>query len=301
MFINTIYLLIAAPIGIFIGFSIFQVGVSYGGISSTIIQSELSYFSIILLSALLFIKNFSWIGLALICLCMNLITSGRGGEILIFILGIMVFFVLLYTRKKTFLNKRRKRVLKTLLYMRGILTIVYFPSIEFSALTQIKFRQVISLFNVFTDLRSIASSPFVRVAEVFNVLHNGISNPFFLVFGHGYGGYFTDSLGLFRGIDLSMGAYAPDAIIRQQFPRPHGAVPCTLLCNGLIGLFLIVRLGLKYVKKIEGNFLAFAGIILFFYGLYFNNLLAITSVFVIFASEHKIDLYSGLKENREDA
>jgi hypothetical protein len=124
---------------------------------------------------------------------------------------------------------------------------------------------------------------------VFNILHNGIYNPLSLFWGHGYGGYFTDSLGLFTNIDLANGSYANDVILKQQFPTAHSAVPSTLLYNGIIGLFLIAQLGIKYAKKIKINFLAFAGVILFFYGLYFNILLAITSVFVLFSSEYNIN------------
>ena len=64
-----------------------------------------------------------------------------------------------------------------------------------------------ALFTICTTgftLTDISDSPYIRVAEVLNILDNGIRDPLGLIFGHGFGGVYTDSTGLFRNVDVSI-------------------------------------------------------------------------------------------------
>ena len=293
VFYNVIYLLIATPIALCVCFNIFHIGTNYSALV-VIMQSELSFFSIVLLIALLFFKNITWIIISLICLCINIILSGRGGEIMFFLFGVVVFLLLLYKKNLPSVFANRKKVMQMFSVIIAVVVISLIPIVNFSLLTQVKFKQVMSLLNIFmlhnnfSSINDIGSSPFVRIAQIINIGHNGLSSPFFLLFGHGYGGYFVDTLNLFSQIDLTVGAYSPEIVSIGHFPRAHGAIPSTLLYNGLIGLFLIVNIGIKYIYKMKNNFLAFGAIILFFYGLYFNVQLALTTVLILFASEYNI-------------
>jgi hypothetical protein len=292
MFENSICLLIAAPIAIFFCFSILRIGTSYGGIDSVIMQSELSYFAIALLLLLLYSKNIAWIVIALLCLSTNLLSSGRGGELMLFFVGIIIFLFVLFSKKNSFEQPKRKKKLAVLFLCLVPVIITYYSYISVSQLTEIKFQQLTSLFNVFSiqnnfnALYDIGSSPYIRVAEVLNIIDNGFNNFLFLLFGHGYGGYFTDSLHLFSGLDLTGGAFSYEVVASGHFTSAHSVYPSALLFNGIIGLFLLLQLGIKYIKRIKMNFLSFAAIPLFFYGFYFNLQLALTSVFILFASEY---------------
>jgi hypothetical protein len=121
-----------------------------------------------------------------------------------------------------------------------------------------------------------------------NIFDNGIHNPFFLLFGRGYGGYFTDSLCLFYdGINLGDGDYAAINIVMGKFSRPHSVYPATLLTGGVIGLFLVLTMGLKYAGRIKKNFLSFAAIPFLFTTFYFDSQIALTCIFLLFASEYR--------------
>jgi hypothetical protein len=295
MFENAIYLLIAAPIAVCICFNILGVVASYSTLN-VIIQSELSYFSVVLLIALFYYKNIIWILIAFSCLCVNLITSGRGGEIMLFFIGITIFLVLLFTKNKIAENGNKIRVIRVVSVIIMFIVGSYFSIITFSDITTIKYEQFTSLFNIFAmpdnfaSVYDISNSPYIRVSQILDILDNGLANPIFLFIGHGYGGYFTDSLHMFSHLDLIGGAYSIDVVSMGQFPRAHSSFPSTLLYNGLSGLFLILFLCIKYIKKIKLNFLSFAAIILFLYGFYFNLQLALTAVFILFASEYKIKI-----------
>jgi hypothetical protein len=156
-----------------------------------------------------------------------------------------------------------------------------------------KARQALSLLNIFQMISHpetiyfISRSPYIRVAEFLNIFDNGMHNPFFLLFGRGYGGYFTDSLHLYySGIDLGYGDYAAENILLGKFARPHSVYPSALLANGLIGLLLLLSMGIKYLKRIKKNFLSFAAFLLFFNSFYFNPQVALTFTFILFSSEY---------------
>ena len=149
-----------------------------------------------------------------------------------------------------------------------------------------KFKSALSMFS--GDISEMSRSPYIRVASLINILHEGLSNPFTLLFGKGYGGYFEDGLNLFVGIDLSNGAWGDTDIQTGRFHSGHDTMVTVPFFNGLIGLYLILKICWLYVKKIKFNFLngvAFLWIILQFY---FNTLTAATGVFLLFAAEYNL-------------
>ena len=64
----------------------------------------------------------------------------------------------------------------------------------------IKLQNVFSLFS--PNIDEIDTSPYVRIATTLNIFDNNKTNLIGLLFGQGFGGYFTDSLNMFVGLKL---------------------------------------------------------------------------------------------------
>ena len=172
----------------------------------------------------------------------------------------------------------------------GFVTYIIGIASSASQLAINKFTEMASLLNLFfgkgaflVRIQAIQESPLVRIGEFLNICYQGIRNPLGLVFGLGYGGYFTDQLGIFRNLTLA-GAYSSDVIASGHFNSAHTVYPCALLYNGIIGLFLLLRLGLRCLLKIKWNFLYFAGVLLFCYSFYFNPVTLISCLFVLYGA-----------------
>ena len=82
-------------------------------------------------------------------------------------------------------------------------------------LTGIKINAALSIFS--GDIGDVSNSPkYTRIAEIANFYYNNRNNIFHLLFGNGYGGYFTDELGLLNGLDLR-GGWSEDVIRTGRF------------------------------------------------------------------------------------
>lgn len=288
-YIHVIYLVIAAPIAAAFCFHILGIHSTYST-EEAFIYNDMYALSPCLLIALLQIPNKRFlIFLSLACYFLNLYAGGRGSHFVLIIAAITFFLYQLYFNE----GSRFLRWTLPILVSIGIITLSGIFS-SASHLSMIKFNEVLSLTNLFfgnedfmNRIQNIPESPLVRISEVLNIFHNGLSNPLGLIFGKGYGGHFTDSLGLFEGLTL-MGGYADDVIASGKFTTAHSVYPNALLYNGVIGLFLLIRIGIKYLKQMKYTFLTFAALLLFLYGFYFNPIMLTCCIFMLYGAEYKL-------------
>lgn len=288
-YIHVIYLAIAAPIASAFCFHILGIHSTYST-EEAFIYNDMYALSPCLLIALLQIPNKRHlILLALGCYLLNLYAGGRGSHFVLIIAASLFFLYQLYFNKG---SKFLRWGLPIFIFI-GLLSLSEVFS-SASHLSTVKFTEVLSLTNLFwgdgsfmVRIQNIPESPLVRISEVLNIFHNGLSNPLGLIFGKGYGGHFTDSLGLFEGLTL-MGGYADDVIASGKFTTAHSVYPNALLYNGIIGLFLLMRIGIKYLKQMKHTFLTFAALLLFLYGFYFNPIMLVCCIFMLYGAEYKL-------------
>lgn len=291
----SIYLLIASCISAFLTFFVFNMKVEYS-VDETFISNEMYYLFPSILVGIIMIKNKEiqyWMIFSIILFFVNMLGGGRGMTILTTIMALSFMVYVIYFCKDS-VNVVGK-------VMRGALPFVVLIvlsiglTISGSDLFNRKLEQVISLFGMFWGdgdfterLLNVSSSPFIRIAEFINMLDQGIDNIPSLIFGRGYGGGYTDSTGLFTFVRLENGAFSDEMIASGIFYKAHSAIPCSMLYNGLIGLFFIFKMSWKYAKKVHENFLAFGGFILFIYTFYFNPLFLVSGLFLCFGAEYQL-------------
>lgn len=297
IYIISICLVISVPISGALGYFVF--GASYGySIFESFIASPIITMAPMLL--LIYIKKLSnvlniWILLSLFCFLLLTVSSGRGSQFVTLFLSIVILIYQVYFTN-IYRNSSKARILRFLLpfiILGGTSYILIMLDNVGQSLASNKLQQFISLFSIFGNnsgamFDEVGFSPYVRVAEVLNVIDNGIHNPFCLFFGKGYGGYYTDSLGLFNGLDLSNGAFGDEAIKLGRFGTAHSMYPNTLLFHGVLGFYFVVKLGIKYLRNINQSFLVFSAFVLLLYSLYFNVTLLTASIFFLFAAETSI-------------
>lgn len=289
-------LIIASPIASFVSYYLLNISSHYSTFDA-FIYNEVFWLAPVLLLALFYYKGqfkvLSFLSLLLYGMC--IMAAGRGGQIITIGIAVVIASYLVYFSKE---HKKGTiaKIFKIALPISIIGAITYFSSLDVTEnLATIKFNEMMSLLKAFSlfggsgmDLSSISDSPYTRIAEVCNIVDNGLHNPLGLIFGKGYGGTFTDSTGMFEGIDLSDGGYPIEVIESGRFGTPHSAVPNILLYHGVIGLVLIIRLTVKYVKKITYTPVVFAAVILFLLSFYFNTNQVIALSFALCAAEYKI-------------
>lgn len=98
--------------------------------------------------------------------------------------------------------------------------------------TLLKINQIIGVFKS-SDLRSIPTSTLIRVLELYNITHEISESIPTLLFGHGFGGYFTDSYFPFG--PLTDTAYSADQRATGKFYGPHNNPQYVLLKHGFVG------------------------------------------------------------------
>lgn len=292
----SISLLIVTPIISFITFNL-GITVSYS-VFDVPVFSDVIFFVPILFLAFFYIKNIIHILLPLLFYFVLLIQVGRGGFFLITIFSLIVLCWHVFVNKQYF-RKYRARVI-SLRFIFIILIVSFlggYLSLSVEGLAEQKMGNLMSLINFISgsEIEDIDHSPYIRIAEFLNIINE--ENFFLLIFGKGYGGYFIDNLNLFQNVDLYRGAFSDEVILSGQYTSAHSVYPNALLYNGLIGLFLILYLGIGSIKKTKNSFLAFGGVILFFYSLYFNHLMGSIAIFFLFASELNLNNKENTYEN----
>ncbi len=290
-----IYLLIASPPVVCISFFLLNIKAEYSGLDALIFNETFMLAPTLLLFFFYEEKNKILILLSLIPYFICVAVAGRGGFFLNIAAALFIIVYLIYfskETKKTYIAKFC-RILLPLLF---VAFLSYLSTLDVSlSLGTRKISELISMFEAIgtlssagIDISEISSSPYIRIAETLNILDNGLNNIFGLLFGYGYGGYYTDSTHLFENVDVSIGAFPPEVVNSGKFGAAHSFLPTTLLYNGLVGLFFIVWIGVKYMRKVSYSPLVFAAFTLFFYSFYFNTSLFMAAGFSLFASELKL-------------
>lgn len=282
--------LISAPIAAFL---VFLLGFSskYGGENISILI-EVVYFSMALIFAYYHLKSYLLPLISFFFTSFFLLDGGMGGKGIIFMVCVLLIFLITsFNKNTTGINiQSRKRILRfamvPLLSFSVFKFVSYIENSEYN-LFLYKLENVTLLVNVFSGfngLSLIPESPRVRIIEVLNIFRELLSNPFFLFFGKGYGSYFSDSYGLLGGADL-INAYKAVEIRSDKYGGVHDSFSSIPLANGIIGLYLVFRLVIKYFKMIKHNFMAYSAIPWLAFTFYYNVQFGIVAMLLLFSAE----------------
>ena len=154
-----------------------------------------------------------------------------------------------------------------------------------------KLESVEALSNFFMgegDMDDVSASPYIRLAEFSNIVYEDIRNPVYLLFGRGFGGYYRDELNLFTGFDLASGAFSDEQIRTGKFSYGHDAFVTVPMLNGFIGFILLISLIIVMCKQSPHNYLYLTCLMLLMLWFYFDVLMGVVGVMLLFAAEHKV-------------
>lgn len=295
---TSLCLLVASPISTTISFFIFKVRTTYS-IFDALITNEIYMYVPVLIVILLFDTKYkTQIIIALTCYFINLVAAARGAYYMTTAIALVMCVYLIYFSNTIQSFKIRFMVKYIIPVIAAFASIYIAEHISGDGLTSHKFSQFLSLANLFFQSGgsfdfspdSIASSPYIRIGEFVDIVYEASYNPIGFIFGKGYGGGYIDDLGLFTTLDLTQGAFSEDIVKLGVFRSAHSMLPSTLLYNGLLGTIMLIYIGISYIKKITVSPYVFIAITLFFYNFYYNPLLIIVSVFILFGAEYDFNL-----------
>lgn len=283
-------LIISAPIAVFVSYFLLGIRAAYSAFDTLIFNESYILAPVLLLSLVYDQKYKLLILISIGTYFLTLFEGGRGGHFVILFLSVFVLFYLVYFKKT--------KIPIFFKYAFPVIGIIAFSYVGIMLtqdnLASIKIAEALSLFSVFytsgdlySRLSLIPSSPYIRIVQVFNILYDGVSNPLALILGNGFGGYYTDSTGLFQYTDVTMGGFSSEVASSGKYGYAHSAIPSVLLFNGIIGLAALFKLGFCYLKQIRYTPLAFAAIPFILMSFYFNTSLFLAYVFTLFAAEYR--------------
>ena len=271
------YVLLA---GIISSFILFLLGskMEYGGVE-VITKPDIFSFSFLLIASLAKNSTKKTNIIFILLYLLILMLGGASGKDFIFI-AISLLYVL-YSYFKS--NMIKAIVVATLCFVPVL--IILNKGMEFNQLFNDKFSQFASLLKIFNgNLDEVARSPYIRIASMINIYSENLTNPIYFLVGRGYGGYFTDSLGLFSGIDLYLGAFTPEQINSGHFYSAHGSLAVIPLLHGFGGMAIICIMIWKFIKQSRNNYYCLVVLPWIFLMFYYNLLLAITGLFFLYSS-----------------
>lgn len=262
--------------------------VSHYSVYDVAYLADISFIALALIVGIPYIRPRGLLWLSLLLYGILILTALGGKTVFGLAFCIVVLIYLLFFDKNTIIKiERTNKLLRPMVIMAAIAATLYvvrhFTSDSMAAF---KLASAASMFS--GNLEDISESPYIRIASLINILYEGLSNPFVLLFGNGYGGYFEDKLGLFAGLDLTVGAWKENVVATGRFPSGHDTMVTVPLFNGLIGLFLVIKICWLYIKRIPFNYLnsvAFFWIVLMFY---FNTNFAFIGLFALVAAEYDV-------------
>ena len=232
-------------------------------------------------------KGLMWISLLLYSVL--IITALGGKSVFALAFSFLALVYLLYFDIGTKQSLLRKDImLRPMVLILGIGVLFYvMQNVTSESMAGYKFSSFLSLFS--GDLSSISRSPYIRIASLMNIINDGLSNPFALFFGNGFGGFFQDNLGLFTGIDLSHGAFKDEIVASGRFTTGHDTMVTVPLFNGLVGLFLVIKITWQYVKRINKNYMSSIAFFWLFLMFYFNTIYAMIGLFGLIGAEYSFE------------
>lgn len=253
-----------------------------------------SFYSMLLLPALLNKKKIAFILIGLIFLIHNSIVLGSSGKSLVMLLFFALFTLVLSFNKNVKLRLPiRSRIIRviSMSFIFSIPTIILILNQKYGGSSSIvsKMYQVRTLGEFILyggNLQNISSSPYIRVTSLLNILYEGLRNPVILLFGKGYGGYFNDHFNYFSGLDLYRGAFSDRAILSGNYYTGHDTMVTIPMFNGVIGFYLLIKIIIKYFKLSRINFIALSVIPFLLLAFYFDTLIGVTGVLLLFVSTH---------------
>lgn len=262
---------------------------TYGGVVIPM-TPDVIYFAPIIIFALFMTKGHVRTLSISSILYIFLLSKTMGGKtvFLIVFTGIYLSYLILFD--KNFKITHKKHIVKIrMIFVTAIsLIILYIPTVlmDRDSLTSYKIEAAISMFG--GDASEVSNSPATRIAEIANFCYNNRYDPFHLIFGMGYGGYFTDELGMLVGLDLS-GGWSEEVIRSGRFPNGHDTYAEVPLVNGFLGLILVIYVGLLYIRNIKMNFLSLAAVPWLLLSFYFSPIYAFISIFFLTGAEYNLN------------
>lgn len=263
---------------------------NYGGIYGVPLMPDITYYGAILLLVLLKKKHKLVMFLALVCFVVLSVLGMTGKAIFINVFAVLIFVLQIFASN---MIRFRYKLIGVIVIVAGAF---YFSHLELGQLSAVKLAQAVSIFDNSGDLDMVAGSPKVRIASTINVYHEGVSNPFFFLFGHGYGGYFKDDLKLMEGMDLTNGGWPEEIVRKGKFPSAHDTFATVPLLSGFVSLFLLLFIGFKYIGRVNKSAFAYAAFPWLILTFYFNIQTAIAGMLFLFAADYEYSQYEIKKE-----
>lgn len=279
----------AGVLASYLCFAVFGVVSSYS-VFDIVYCADCMWFASILVAGLVSIKEKIplYITLAVFILISINVMEGKSVFNLAFAVCCLAYYVFIDRSVKS-KHQKEASIIRPLLII-GVIAALTKVTLSNDSMVMYKLQSAISIFSF--DLEDISNSPYIRIASLLNILYEDIQNPFTLIFGNGYGGFFRDNLHLFSGLDLSRGAWPDDVISTGRFPNGHDTIVNVPFYNGLIGVYLICKISYQYIKRIKYNYMnsvAFMWILLI---LYFNTIFAVMGAFFLLGAEMNVNDYS---------
>lgn len=278
-------------------FSYFALGIagSYASLNM-VLQPDLMYFGIIFLMGYYESPYRKYVLIVSLLYIYMKLLGATGHDIIIIAIGLLYFLYYTY-----FSDEYMKAYPKTMRKSRHVFTILLpvivvgaVAFVSFGDLFLIKLNNVFSLFSSSVD--EVDTSPYVRIATTMNVWDNNKYNPIGLLFGQGYGGYFTDSLHMFDGLgDLTDGGWPEKDVQTGRFTRGHDTTATVPLLHGFGGLAILFYYIYKYAMFTKKSYFAYAIFPWVLFTFYFNIQYAVIGISFLFAAEFK----GGVLENNK--
>lgn len=255
----------------------------YGAYETTLANS-VAIFVVLMILQINKIKQ-NWGTIIVIILYMFITTQiGASGK-LFFNIGLIA---LIYLLRELYKNGIGFKTVVALCVV--IVGIFYTLGLEGNVVFNSKLNEFKSMSNVFQgDVESVSESPYIRIASMMNIYLENIQNPLKGLLGRGFGGYFVDQLNMFAGFDLSHGAFSDEYIKKGMFPSAHSTFAIVPLLHGFLGIYFIIKLVICYSKRsITENSWGAAALIWLLFSFYYNILIGIAGVFILYSSEYCI-------------
>ena len=258
----------------------------------------ISYYGVLLLPMMMYGKN-SLISLLVFCLFVygSIMTSMGGKVIIEIVLVFIATFMLSFTSDIESHYPQRSKLAKILF----VIVILSLPTlmiyIEYVATASDRSNFIHKLHSVQTmwdfmwgknSIYEVDDSPQTRIAEFANIMYENVTNPIYMLFGRGFGGYYHDTLGIMGGLDLANGTYTESAIAKGEFYYAHDAFVSVPFMSGLIGVYMWIKCIVKYLKHASLNYYKLAVIPFLALIFFFDTQIGATGVVILFASESNL-------------
>lgn len=159
-------------------------------------------------------------------------------------------------------------------------------------------QEVFEMKNI-QDLKKVPNSPKTRIIEVLNINSNLInSGVFTMLFGRGFGSYFTDSKYSFKkfNVRLDSSAYSQKELDESKYLRPHNSIPYVFLKMGYFGVLFILALttySLFIIPRSNWLLYVYAPYVLILFGAGLKNFIIIGILTGIILSKNQLKIFKG--------